>query len=246
MTTEKSRVIRPTRRLPKAAEVLAAELRGQILSQSLETGAHLTTESELIEDHGFSRATVREALRLLEIEGLIIIRRGPGGGVRVARPDLSQVSRTLSLLFTLDETPLADFFQFRRIIEPQAARLAALSDDTAMHHRLLAYGEEGQGNPERETHFHRELAECTGNEIMRVMLVAMHEVLERHVKLESFDDTDVSAVAQVHQRIAEAVIEGDADRAESLMRKHLDAFESLLAAKGRLQEPIVPRSRWRA
>ncbi|QSR32190.1 hypothetical protein CFI00_17125 [Nocardioides sp. S5] len=243
--TSTPRAVRPMRRLPKAAEVLAAELRGQILAQSLETGTQLTTESELIEGHGFSRGTVREALRLLETEGLITIQRGPRGGVRVARPDLSQVSRTLSLLFTLDQTPLEDFFQFRKIVEPQAARLAATSDDADVRYRLLAYVKQGQEDPERATHFHRELAECTGNEILRVMLVALHEVLDRHVRLETIDEREVSAVAKAHLRIAQAVADGDPDRAEEVMRKHLDAFEKLLSGQGRLQEPIVPRSRWR-
>lgn len=237
--------IRATRRLPKAAEVLAEELRSRILGQSLPPGTQLTTESELIDEHGFSRGTVREALRLLEVEGLILIRRGPRGGVSVARPDLSQVSRSLSLLFTLDETPLADFFEFRKLVEPYAARLAASSTNQDARRRLLAYVEGGQDDPERATNFHRVLAECTGNEILRVMLVALHEVLDRHVRLEAFDERDLSAVAEVHARIARAVKDGQPDVAERAMRRHLAAFERLLSDQGRLQQPIVPRSRWR-
>jgi GntR family transcriptional repressor for pyruvate dehydrogenase complex len=237
---------RPPRRLPKAAEVLAEELRSRILRDSKPTGTQLTTEAELIEEHGFSRGTVREALRLLEVEGLIAIRRGPRGGVSVGRPDLSQVSRTLSLLFTLDETPLSDFFEFRKLVEPYAARLAATSATEDARRRLIAYVEGGPDDPERATNFHRVLAECTPNEILRVMLVALHDVLDRHVRLEVIDEREVEAVAEVHRRIARAVMDRQPDAAERLMRRHLEAFERLLKEQGRLGQPIVPRSRWRS
>ncbi|HEY0400922.1 MAG TPA: FCD domain-containing protein [Blastococcus sp.] len=237
---------RPPRRLPKAAEVLAEELRGRILRESKPTGTQLTTEAELIEEHGFSRGTVREALRLLEVEGLIAIRRGPRGGVSVGRPDLSQVSRTLSLLFTLDETPLSEFFEFRKLVEPYAARLTATSATDEARRRLLAYVEAGPDDPEYATNFHRVLAECTPNQILQVILVALHDVLDRHVRLEVIDEREVEAVTEVHRRIARAVMDGKSDAAERLMRRHLEAFEKLLEDQGRLTEPIVPRSRWRS
>ena len=238
-------LLRVPRRLPKAAEVLADELRTQIIRGGKPAGTQLTTEAELIEEHGFSRGTVREALRLLEAEGLIAIRRGPRGGVSVAQPDLSQVSRSLSLLFTVDETPLADFFEFRKLVEPYAARLAAGAGEEARR-RLMAYAEATpDGDPERATDFHRELAECAGNEIMRVMLVALHNVLDRHVRLEAIDEREVTTVAEVHRRIARAIMDGEPDAAERRMRRHLEAFETLLREQGRLDQPIVPRSRWR-
>lgn len=238
-------VKRHPRRLPKAAEVLAGELRGRILREALPTGTQLTTEAELIQEHGFSRGTVREALRLLEVEGLIAIRRGPHGGVSVARPDPSQISRALSLLFTLDETPLSEFFEFRKLVEPYAAWLAARSASGEARRRLVTYVGAGPDDPEYATNFHRVLAECTPNQILRVILVALHDVLDRHVRLEVIDERQVEEVAQVHRRIARAVMDGEPEAAERRMRRHLEAFERLLDEQGRLSEAIVPRSRWR-
>jgi GntR family transcriptional repressor for pyruvate dehydrogenase complex len=238
---------RAQRRLPKAAEVLADELRGRILRESTPAGTQLTTEAELIEEHGFSRGTVREALRLLEVEGLIAIRRGPRGGVSVARPDLSQVSRTLSLLFTLDATPLSAFFAFRKLVEPYAARLAATTANEEARRRLVAFAEAtADDDSARATNFHGVLAECADNEILRVILVALHDVLDRHVRLEVIDEREVSTVVEVHRRIARAIMDGQPDAAERLMRRHLEAFEALLEEQGRLDQPIVPRSRWRS
>lgn len=241
------RLLRAPRRLPKAAEVLADELREQIIRAGKPAGTQLTTEAELIEEHGFSRGTVREALRLLEVEGLIAIRRGPRGGVSVAQPDLTQVSRSLSLLFTVDETPLSDFFEFRKLVEPYAARLAATTANEEARRRLVAYAEAAPDNdPEQATDFHRELAACAGNEIVRVMLVALHNVLDRHVRLEVIDERKVAEVAEVHRRIARAIMDDQPDAAERLMRRHLEAFETLLREQGRLDQPIVPRARWRS
>jgi DNA-binding FadR family transcriptional regulator len=238
---------RTQRRLPKAAEVLADELRGRILRESTPAGTQLTTEAELIEEHGFSRGTVREALRLLEVEGLIAIRRGPRGGVSVARPDLSQVSRTLSLLFTLDATPLSDFFAFRKLVEPYAARLAATTANEQARRRLVAFAEAtADDDSARAINFHGVLAECADNEILRVILVALHDVLDRHVRLEVIDEREVSTVVEVHRRIARAIMDGQPDAAERLMRRHLEAFEALLEEQGRLDQPIVPRSRWQS
>jgi DNA-binding FadR family transcriptional regulator len=71
-------------------------------------------------------------------------------------------------------------------------------------------------------------------------------VLDRHVRLEVIDEREVEAVTEVHKRIARAVMDGQPDAAERRMRRHLDAFEQLLKDQGRIDEPIVPRSRWRS
>ena len=85
--------------VPKAAEVIAEDMRNEIIVGGLAPGTALPSEAELMARYQFSRASVREALRLMESDGLIYIKRGPRGGVRVAHPDDSHVSRSFSLLF---------------------------------------------------------------------------------------------------------------------------------------------------
>lgn len=241
---EARRPVRKARKLPKGAELLADELRGRIMSGGLKPGDFLTSEPDLIEESGFSRGIVREALRLLEAEGLIRIRRGPRGGIEVAAPDLSQISRTMSLLFTVDQTPLSDFFAFRLLVEPYAARTAALNQDASVRHRLSGFVDLDNLDPVRAADFHHELGECAGNEILRVVLGALHQVLDRHIRIEAIGEDDVAAVQKVHAKIAEAILAGDPDAAERLMRKHIEAFQALTATQGRLDAPIVPRARW--
>ena len=75
----------------KVSELLADRLRGQILGQGIKAGEVFSSEPELIARFGLARGTVREALRLLESEGLITIRRGRSGGIEVREPDLVQI-----------------------------------------------------------------------------------------------------------------------------------------------------------
>jgi DNA-binding GntR family transcriptional regulator len=81
-------------RVPKAAELLASEMRRMILGRGLAPGTPLPSEAEIIEQRGQSRVTAREALRLLEAEGLIEVRRGPRGGVLVGDPRPAHVARS--------------------------------------------------------------------------------------------------------------------------------------------------------
>src|SRR5919107_900384 len=87
--------VRDSRALPKASALLADELRARILGTGLEPGSPLPSEPEIIEQSGLGRASVREALRLLEAQGLVVIRRGSHGGIFVAQPDPSALGRTL-------------------------------------------------------------------------------------------------------------------------------------------------------
>lgn len=243
MTAEKGPIAR--RRLPKTSDYLAGELRAQILGNGLQPGTPLASEGELIDAYGLSRGSVREALRLLEAEGLIDIRRGPKGGISVVHPDTGHVAKSLALLFTIQESTVGDFFQFRLAVEPQVASDAARYGSQEQKLSILRVAKAAADDPERTAEFHAELGRCASNSIFGVLLAALHQVLEWHLRLESIGPSDFEATVAAHRRIADAIFDGDADRAETAMRRHLEAFQALLNEHGRLNEPIVPRSNWR-
>src|SRR3546814_20122980 len=89
---------------------IADELRELIVSGELDEGDSLGKETELIERFGVSRPSLREALRILEAEGLISVMRGVLGGVVVHRPDQRQTARTAALVLQARHVPLADVF----------------------------------------------------------------------------------------------------------------------------------------
>src|ERR1700743_484229 len=80
-------------RAPKTGELIATHLRRQIVRGELRPGENLPAESQLMEQYGVSRPTPREALRILEAETLISVRRGSRGGARVVAPDASVAAR---------------------------------------------------------------------------------------------------------------------------------------------------------
>ena len=115
---------------PPAYQMLADELRADITSGRLQPGERLPPEPELCVKTGVSRSTVREALRLLASQHLIVTTRGVTGGSFVAHPDAEQLSEGLSMGFTLlansDGVGLADLLELRRALEVPAAGLAAV------------------------------------------------------------------------------------------------------------------------
>src|SRR5215216_4502464 len=108
---------------PKAAVAVAAGLRRRIVLGDLPEGAALPNETELMSQYEVSRPTLREALRILETESLISVKRGAGGGARVVHPEPSVAARHAATALRIQGTTLADVFTARSIIEPAAVDL---------------------------------------------------------------------------------------------------------------------------
>lgn len=238
-------------RLPKASDYLANILRGRIIGYGLAQGEALPSEGELMEEHHLSRATVRETLRLLEAEDIITVKRGPRGGVFVRHPDLRQVSHSLALLLTLSEAPLRDLFQFRAIIEPFAASLAARAADSDQRDELVRLADAEVSisadidSWQGRVAVHGLIAEATHNELLRVVISAIQEVVRSHSAQERLSATDLEETALAHRKIAHAIAKGDDGAAERAMRLHLERYQARMAEQERLDEPIVPRSWWK-
>ena len=114
----------------KTHAVVADRIRRRIVSGELAEGQRLPPEEELTAQFGVARTTLREALRVLESQGLIEIRRGRGGGPTVTHPDLGPVSTALATSLQLQGTTLGDLDAARRLIETEVAgRLAAEHTD---------------------------------------------------------------------------------------------------------------------
>jgi GntR family transcriptional repressor for pyruvate dehydrogenase complex len=246
MTTSQTNAALPALSVPKAAQVIADDLRTEIIVGGLLPDSHLPSEPELMARYQFSRASVREALRLLESDGLIYIKRGPRGGVRVSHPDDSHVSRSFSLLFATRGTPLRDLVRFRQMLEPEAASQAATYATAAQHERLMDATEpsaHGEGRPS-ELGFHSVLLDCTPNEMLRVTLTAVQRLSEWHIPMERLGAEEIAGTQKAHRRIALAIVRGDGEAAAKGMLHHLQSFERVLHDLGRLDQPIVPREQW--
>lgn len=176
-------------RIPKAAELLAARLRHEILVGGLVPGETLPSEARLLEVFGVGRPALREAQRILESEGLIQVQRGARGGALVTVPDGSIAARAGGLWLQYHGVTLRDVYDTRAILEGAAVeRLAEFGTD-ADHDAIAAAIEDEQRTAgdrvqwlEEGMHFHARLVELAGLQSMRALSEMLQEITVRHIR----------------------------------------------------------------
>lgn len=177
-------------RIPKTAEVVAGRVRKAIVRGELKPGDKLPAEAALIADFEVSRPTIREAIRILESEGLISVSRGAHGGARVNSPSGEVVTRAAGLALQFRGATIGDIYRARSEIEPPAARIAAetggLDAAAALRAQLAIENQVMDDNVLRGravADFHRILLERCGNIALGVVGQALHDVAARHMEL---------------------------------------------------------------
>ncbi len=123
---------------PKRSALLAHRIVREIRDRGLPAGSHLPPERDMLGAYGVGRNTLREALRVLELQGVLTIRPGPGGGPVVAAPDSRHLASTLALLLQFADTPFRAVIETRLLLEPITARLCAERGDPALLGELRA------------------------------------------------------------------------------------------------------------
>jgi GntR family transcriptional repressor for pyruvate dehydrogenase complex len=196
-----------------------------------------------MEQFELGRGTVREALRLLESEGLIRIKRGPRGGAVVATPDLGHITRSLAALLSVTEAPLWQLTGFRTTLESEAAALASERASDLQRQRLLEAADSETPFDESGITFHQLVADSTNHELYRAVLYTVYQLMIWHHVEEFRDPEHAATMRRAHRRIA-AISSGDRAEAFRSMERHASAEERILADAGGLERPIVPENVW--
>ena len=247
----------PRRRRTKFAHVLAASLRKQILSGELAVDQRLPSEAGLIETLQVSRETLREALRILESESLIEIRRGRGGGAIVRRPRLDSVSRYVGLLLQVRGATLADLEEARTVVEPSLAELAVrrssddeLQDLVELHRQEATAVGDAQRFMALAASFEGAVADlgrnCSGAVFSRVLRdIHRGDMLADPGELSADELASLApTVLAGHEAYLEAARRRDAGKAKDAWREHLLATNDVLRAnsarRGRRPIDMVP------
>lgn len=231
--------------LPKAGELLAADIRSSVVLNRLPSGTPLLNEREIIDAYGLSRSSVREAIRILEAEGLLRVSRGPRGGIFVSHPDARHMARMMAILLALEDVPLRSLMGFRKLVEPQLAAAAAKWSTDEERAELVAAAEATElGRPGARYDLHVRIASLARNQVLRIVMTALDVTVELHADQEDFPASDLAVAAKAHSRLARAIADGDSALAERLMLRHLEAYEKAMEEKGRLDGPIVPPTYW--
>jgi len=217
-----------------------------IAAKGFPVGEVIGTEPGLMLELGVSRAVFREAVRLLEQDGVAQMRRGPGGGLVVTAPRASSVARAAALHLQFFGAGADDIFEARTALELQTADLAAQRIDRSGIDMLrAAVVEEAELQDESghlgSSHIHLVIAELTGNPALRLFVEVMTWLTP------AIPPSDPAAAAErqadvrhAHERIAEAIVAGDSSLARHRMLRHLEGISSYLQEIERRPAPREP------
>lgn len=211
----------------------AAVLTDLITSGQIQAGQYLPSEQELCRQLGVSRATVREALRMLESRGLVTTRHGVG--VQVSDETHRVVSESIGLLLRRRGVGPADILEVRLILDCQAASLAAQratdADLVILENAVGALSQvnlDVEGRINADLDFHIALTDAARNVVLAALVHALRDLLHDTIAATFAVDAAVAKRIDDHNRVLAAVRQGDADAAAQAMRQHLLATEDLV------------------
>lgn len=229
-------------RVPKMAELVAAQLRRKIVRGELAEGEALPAETALMAEFAVSRPTLREAFRVLESESLISVRRGARGGARVHIPEGTVAARYAGVVLEYRGTTLKDVYDARTVIEAPCAGLLAQRRTDHDLERLRASVVEAEGLMDDPSafirahmEFHALVVELAGNETLTVLNGMVRHIIDQanwsHVDLDAGSPENIRANRRgfrAHGALVELVAGRRTEAAEELWRVHLQEAEDYL------------------
>ena len=231
-------------RVPKTAELVAGHIRRQIVRGELQADDALPSENALMEQFNISRPTLREAIRILESEGLIRVRRGARGGARVQVPSGDVAAHYAGLVLQHRGATLADVLEARVIVEAPAARMLASRRDRAKVadelQRCLDTEASDIHSPATPKIFNSRVVSLTENQTL-VLVTGMLEYISERAG-ESYiqaghrpeDERLARQGNRARAKLIELIRAGDADAAEDLWQRHLAlAGKALMETNGK-------------
>ena len=221
----------------KASEAIYAQIASMILSGQIKPGERLPSERSMMEMLGRSRPTIREALRMLERNGLIKTVPGSRGAI-VMRPDLLSVEEPLENLLNLSVISYSELLEYRRLNEVASAGWAAErrteEDLRRIRSQLEAFSTEQGSFDDFSTldiAFHQAIAEAGHNKVASMVDKVIHRLVSNILdgayskKSEPDRKLMMEQIRASHGILFEAISSGDAATAREAMEEHMRLFE---------------------
>jgi DNA-binding FadR family transcriptional regulator len=215
--------------------LLAQRIVTEVADRGLTLGAPLPSERDMLDDYGVARGTLREALRFLEIQGVITIKTGPGGGPVVAEPGSRHVASVIAMMLQLDRAPFRAVLEARATLEPAMAAQATL--------RISAGDLERLGDSVRRMRehlddldfflhenevFHEIVAQASGNSVFALMISSLNWIIDGTPLGVDYPASVRKSVATEHARIHRAITNRDPERASAAMAVHIADYATYL------------------
>lgn len=233
----------------KAAMLVARRIMRDVVKGGLKPGDLLMPERTMLEQYQAGRATLREALRLLEFQGVIALKPGPRGGPVLQDPDASHLASMLVLLLQLKQAPFRSIVEVRSALEPMISRLAAerISDEALAElgetiDLMRAHPDSQEVFLAANNRFHDIIAWSSGNALFGYIIDSLLGIMDGTVIGIDYPGPRRAAVVKAHDEIFQALRTRDPVLAEQRMREHIDAYERY--AKRKFPEVLDRVIRW--
>jgi GntR family transcriptional repressor for pyruvate dehydrogenase complex len=229
-------------RQPRLAEIIAASLRDDILTGKLKEGDSLPRQEDLFTQFRVSLPAVREAMRILETEGLVEVRRGNVGGAVVHLPTAERTAQMIAMVLQTRAATPGDVSGALSYIEPICARLCAAREDratevtpalrAAIEAQRAEFADASRYNANARR-FHETVVARCGNETMILVIGALEAIWSAHESAvweeavagppEAMPADIRRAALRDHEKLLAAIEDGNQDRAASIAAAHLSA-----------------------
>ncbi|MGH9135566.1 MAG: FadR/GntR family transcriptional regulator [Acidimicrobiales bacterium] len=226
----------------KTGEAIASSIRHRVATGDLKVGDRLPTEEELTESLGIARTTLREALRILESQGLIAIKRGRGGGATVTMPDVNRLAEPLAVMLQLRATRVIDLDEARFLIEPQLAAWLAKShseEDLAALRDVVADASRAADNCDHDAfgdaaaRLHATIIERSGNNTLSLISQLLHRlVVDRYISgARDSDQALMRRAVRSYWKLVALIADGEADQARDHWQKQMSWVSTVSAER---------------
>lgn len=248
----------PRIRSPRVAELVASRLRDDILSGRLKEGDVLPTQEALFEEFGVSPPAVREAMHILEADGLVSVRRGNVGGAVVHMPSAERTAHMFSMVLQSRGASPADVSGALIQLEPICAGMCAAREDrmtevvphleAELERQTREFDDVGRYVPNARR-FHEVLVSRCGNESMILLIGSLEVIWSAHESAVWSVESGGSrletrrAALRDHERLVDAIRDGNQDRTVKLAGAHLSvARNNTLGVGQTIQAKLIARA----
>lgn len=221
----------PSLRPQKTAVLVAQRIVADIQRRGNTVGDRLPPERIMLDEYSIGRGTLRESLRFLELQGVIALKPGPGGGPVVQQPDGSGLATALTLLLQFENAPLRTIAEARNGLEPMMAQLAASRMSTEelknLKHtvdHMLEHIEDEAEFLEMNKSFHDIIARGSGNAMFGHVVESVLGMLDGSAMGIDYPEHRRIAVHKAHATIYEAIAGRDPAASAEAMRAHIEAY----------------------
>ncbi|MBN3787492.1 FCD domain-containing protein [Burkholderia sp. Ac-20353] len=257
-TTEKMPQVQPDKRGSRAVkrgDQVAELIKRWINDGQLRPGKRLNKEAELQQMFNVSRGSMRDALKALEVQGLVSLSTGPEGGATITRVPIARAFQSLQNYLFFENMSLEDIYAVRRVLEPLVAAGAvahltdtdfeALERSVSVCEPFVAHHEEALDQRHEDIHFHDVLAAAHPNAFLRCLCQIINQMLHSLVIVAgNVTQADYQAFGRrtvtAHRAILEAARRRDAEAVQQLMGTHMEEAEAQLRkVHAALQQKLV-------